>query len=147
MKVLYFILILIIVLIDQLTKKAALLKLKDGEVISCCRGFIKLGLVKNSGAAFGILKDRQILLKAITIPVILFVMYYLYAFAIPDGSAIVAVSLSFVIGGAIGNLLDRLIHNHVIDFLTLKFKRFPVFNAADIFIFMGTIVFAANNIF
>ncbi len=136
-----------IILIDQVTKKTALLKLNDGQVRSCCRNIVNLTLVKNSGAAFGILKGRQLLLKIITISLITVLLYFLVYFAITGIYTEITVALVFVLGGAIGNLIDRLRFNYVVDFITLKFRGCPVFNIADIFIFLGSVIFVINTAF
>jgi len=142
-----FLIIPIIIFFDQMTKKVALSKLKAGDVVSCCRNIVKLTLVKNSGAAFGILKSRQLLLKVITVPIIVVMTYFLIYFTVMEICMEVAVPLVFVLGGAVGNLIDRFRYNYVVDFITFKFKGCPVFNIADVFIFLGAIVFVINTIF
>lgn len=145
--ILLLLIIPVIILIDQVTKKKALLKLKDGQVRSCCRNTVNLTLVKNSGAAFGILKNRQLLLKIINISVITVLLYFFVYFAVAGVCAEFTVPLVFVLGGAIGNLIDRLRFNYVVDFIKLKFKGCPVFNIADIFIFIGSVIFVIISVF
>ena len=146
-KILLYLIIIVIILIDQQTKKIALLKLKTGQVISCCRNIVTLTLVKNSGAAFGILKNRQLLLKIITISIIVVLIGFLMYFTITEAYVEAVMSLVFVLGGAIGNLIDRFRFNYVVDFITLNFRGCPVFNIADIFIFLGAIIFTINTVF
>mgnify|MGYP000005550308 FL=1 len=145
--ILLYLIIPAIIYFDQLTKKIALSKLKAGKIVSCCRDIVKLTLVKNSGAAFGILKGRQLLLKIITVPLIVVMIYFLIYFTIPEIYVEIAFPLVFMLGGAVGNLIDRFRFNYVVDFFTLKFRGCPVFNIADIFIFIGAIIFAINTIF
>ncbi|HHV99435.1 MAG TPA: signal peptidase II [Clostridiaceae bacterium] len=137
----------LIIFFDQATKKVALSKLKAGEVVSCCHNVVKLTLVKNPGAAFGILKSRQLLLKIITVSIIVVLAYFLIYFTIIEFCITIALSLAFVLGGAAGNLIDRFRFSYVVDFFTFKFNGCPVLNFADVFIFLGAIIFATNTLF
>jgi len=144
--ILLYLIIPAIILFDQATKKIALSKLKAGKVESCCHNIVKLTLVKNPGAAFGILKSRQLLLKVITVSIIVVIAYFLIYFTIMEFCIKIALSLVFVLGGAVGNLIDRFRFSYVVDFFTFKFKGCPVFNIADMFILLGAIIFAINAV-
>ena len=126
----------ILMLIDLLTKYLVSNYLTFKEVIP---NFFNIYLTHNNGAAFSILKDNQILLIIISI----LVLFYIIKYMIPKITTNMEyISISMIIGGTLGNLFDRIYHNYVIDFISLKiFKyNFPVFNLADILITCGAII-------
>lgn len=103
-------------------------------------------LVKNHGAAFGILKNRQKLLKIMTVIMMLCMVVYLY-YAIATSSPIILIlALVLITGGALGNIIDRFRLNYVVDFININIRRFPVFNLADVFILTGSILFVIYSI-
>lgn len=119
-----------ILLVDQLTKLFFKSFLRQGE-INIIGGFFRLKLTHNTGAAFSILEGSNFLLVILTIAIISFLVYYL------KRSPGERLPLSFVLGGAFGNLVDRLIHGSVVDFIDIWI--WPVFNFADIAITLGVI--------
>ena len=126
-----------IVVIDQITKRLAL-NLKDNTII-IIKNKLKLVYVENRGAAWGIFQEKRLFLSAITL-IVLLVMIYILIKNINLLSRPSIISLSFIIGGAIGNFIDRLFRGYVIDFISYEFfngYQFPVFNIADIFVVLG----------
>lgn len=131
--------ILIIVILDQSSKKIALNNIPSGKVVKL-KNYIKFTIVKNSGAAFGLLKKKSGFLK-ILVTLILVALIYYYIFIIYDiATFYIKVGFVMVISGAIGNLIDRYVYGYVIDFIYFKFRKSPVFNIADISIFAGSII-------
>ena len=131
---LYFLsLSIFIILIDQFTKILMLFRYKKFMY----KDFIlfKLDFVKNYGAAFNILSGNRIFLSSISIIFSILLIYFilrkntLYFYDL--------LSYSFILGGTIGNGLDRILRGFVIDFINLNFINFPVFNIADISINIG----------
>ena len=118
-----------VLFIDQISKY--LLKNVNMLLIP---GILKLTGTKNTGLAFGLLSGNTWLLPLLTSLVIIFLMIYIIT-SKPQG--MMAFGLSLILGGAIGNLIDRLFHGFVIDFFELLFVRFAVFNMADIAITIG----------
>lgn len=94
--------------------------------------------VANTGAVFGIFQNSAPLLAAISIAVSLAIL--LYYFSLPDGQSLVRFSLALQLGGALGNLIDRLLLGYVVDFLDVSI--WPVFNIADMSIVCGAILLA-----
>ena len=138
---LYGIFILIIIL-DQLTKYFAVKFLMNGESYVIIKDFLQLEYVENFGAAFGILQNRKIFFIIITLAVIITVIFYLkrnyYYINRP-----MKVALTMLLAGAVGNFIDRVRLGYVIDFIHVnfgKFYDFPVFNIADSFIVISTIL-------
>jgi len=138
---LYGIFILILIL-DQLTKYFAVKFLMNGESYVIIKGFLQLEYVENFGAAFGILQNRKIFFIIITLAVIIAVIFYLkrnYYYI----NRHMKVALTMLLAGAVGNFIDRVRLGYVIDFIHVnfgKFYDFPVFNIADSFIVISTIL-------
>ena len=134
----YFILLsLLISFIDQLTKN--IISLNYNSLINNNFIIFNIDYVKNYGAAFNIFSGSRIALSSIsTIITFLLVCLILYKKNI---SILDLFSYSFILGGTIGNGIDRIIKGYVIDFINLNFINFPVFNIADISINIGLIFF------
>ena len=131
-------LILLLILFDQGIKLLVLKTIVDKPVI-IIDNFLKFIYVKNTGAAFGFLGNSTNILVILTV----MLLYYLINEIKRNiDSKLSIVSLSLIISGAIGNLIDRLFRGYVIDYISFTlFKReMAVFNAADIFISFGVIL-------
>ncbi len=136
----YYLIALIVILIDQFTKWLVAAKMEIGQSIPIIEDFFYLTSHRNSGAAWGILEGRMFFFYVITIIVIIVIVYYMQRFA--KNNALLAVSLSLILGGAIGNFIDRLIRQEVVDFLSFIFGNyhFPIFNVADSALTIGVIL-------
>lgn len=117
-----------IVLLDQMIKTYVRSR-PQGEVFFEIRGLFSLMHCTNTGAAFSILSGRTLLLTALS-AVLLFAIA-VYASRQMRLSCAGWIALEGVIGGGIGNLLDRLMFSGVTDYICLRFIEFPVFNFAD----------------
>lgn len=132
------VIIFLVIILDQITKYLAI-GLKMGS-IKVVENFMELVYVENRGAAFGILQGKKIILVFFTFFIIAALCYFLYK-SRSRLSTISKVSISLIIGGAIGNLIDRVFRHFVIDFISVTFPNgyeFPVFNVADIAVVCGT---------
>ena len=133
-KRLYFILIsIVIILTDQLAKLA--ISLHSKSLIEKDFIIISLDYVKNFGAAFNILSGSRIFLSIVSITIAIILTYIIL-----NKKTISNIDLygySFILGGTIGNGVDRVIKGYVIDFINFNFIEFPVFNFADISINVG----------
>lgn len=130
---------ILIIIIDQLSKKIALKTLRGKPSKVIIDGFFELTYIENPGAAFGILKGRQALFVIITILVIAGILFYFYK-NYKLMCIVEKISLSLILAGAVGNFIDRLLRGYVIDFFSFQLGKyyFPVFNIADISIVVGT---------
>ena len=129
-------LVLPVVVVDRLLKRAAAAALAPAGVRTAIPGVLSWAYTENSGAAFSMLSDRAPwLLIALTAALIAGVLAYLLLR--PDEPALERVGLWLIVGGGLGNLWDRLMHGCVIDFIRLDFVRFAVFNPADVFVCTG----------
>lgn len=123
----------VVVLLDQLTKFYIRTLLSPGENIALVKGFLYLTHVHNKGAAFGLLAGRQFLFVIITVISIFLILFYYFRTREPY--QIFNLALGLELGGAIGNLIDRLGSGGVTDFI--NFQIWPVFNIADAAIVLG----------
>lgn len=129
---LYF-LILFIIFADQLIKLYILNNFSHGQSLAIIKGIFHLTYVKNTGAAFGIFKNANIFFIIISSLIILFLLFYRYYYF--ENNIYINISFGLIIGGAIGNLIDRIRLDYVVDYL--DFRIWPVFNLADSAIVVG----------
>lgn len=122
-----------ILILDQVTKYIIIEKLPIGSSIEVIGGFFYITHVKNSGAAFGLFQDSIRTLTIISIVAI--VLIIILKIMLKLNYAFYNVSLGFILGGALGNLIDRYFVGEVTDFINFTF--WPVFNIADSFIIIG----------
>src|SRR5690606_6751628 len=136
----YYIIAVFLILLDQLTKWLVVKNMELGESIPIISDFLYITSHRNRGAAWGILEGQMWLFYIITIIVIVVIIYYLEKHA--KGKALFQLSLAFILGGAIGNFIDRLFRKEVVDFMdTYIFTYdFPIFNIADSALTIGVIL-------
>lgn len=138
--------ILAIIGLDQLTKYIVIRNIAYTKSIPVIDGFFYLTHWKNTGAAWGIMEGWRFFLIPVTVIVAIVLVYYLTK----SDNKIFKGSLSMILGGAVGNLIDRIFRRDgVIDFLDFHFGsyNFPTFNVADCFIVIGTFLLAFYILF
>lgn len=126
------------VLVDQLTKQLVVTHLALGESIDVIPGVFRFTYVQNKGAAFGMLSEHRWVFMVISVLAIAAIFVYLWK--LRPASRFACVGLSLIVGGGIGNMIDRCYLTYVIDFL--DFCAFPklwmwVFNVADACVCVG----------
>ena len=139
-KKLFLLIVSIIVILDQITKHLAVIYLKGKAPYIIIKNFFQLEYVENYGAAFGILQNKKMFFVIITIIVIIGIIIALFKYSDVFNNTM-NISLVMLLGGTIGNFIDRIRLSYVIDFISVKFGEnysFPVFNIADMFIVVGT---------
>jgi signal peptidase II len=132
----YVLLSALIVVLDQWYKGFVARRLVQvGSSAAFLPGILRLTLVHNYGASWGILAGKTTLLLAVTALVCLGILCAVLMDkpAAPLGK----ISFAFILGGAVGNALDRFLQGYVIDMFETEFMNFPVFNVADCFITVG----------
>src|SRR5690554_4326037 len=137
---LYAAISLVVLFLDQLTKFFAIKSLKGNDPIVIIENFLQFNYVENFGAAFGILQNKKIFFIIMTTIVVIRIIVYIRANT--NLTTIMKISLAMVIGGAIGNLIDRVRLGYVVDFIDVRFwglYDFPVFNIADSSIVVATL--------
>ncbi len=132
---LYTAIIAAVILLDQLTKQLAVDHLKPIDTFPIIPDALHLTYVTNYGAAFGMLADhRWVFLVISTVAIVLMAAYLYYK---RDEHPLLGVAISFIIGGGIGNMIDRTLMGYVVDFVDFRLINFAVFNVADIFVCVG----------
>lgn len=130
----------VLVGIDQFTKWLVATYIKPQHSVNLIsvngREWLNLTYQENTGAAFSILRDKQLFLIILTSIIILGVIILILTKRIKKKAYIW--SFSLIVAGGIGNLIDRIVHNYVIDFIDLRIIKFAVFNFADICAVVGT---------
>jgi len=137
--IIFFGLALVVVLLDQLTKLLFNTLFSVGHGIQLLP-FFGLKLAHNTGAAFSILAGNTVLLMWISVIVIGIILFFIDK--LKDKNIELCVAL--ILGGTIGNLIDRLAHGFVIDFIDFSF--WPTFNIADSAIFIGAVLLGIYTI-
>tara|TARA_R110001599_G_scaffold171353_1_gene362218 strand:- start:218448 stop:218948 length:501 start_codon:yes stop_codon:yes gene_type:complete len=138
----------IIILLDQISKIAVTRLFEYGESLPVT-SFFNLVLVYNKGAAFSFLSSesgwQRYFFTAIGIGAAIFIVYLLKKHA---GQRMFSWALALVLGGAIGNVIDRVLYGHVIDFLDVYIGRWhwPAFNIADSAICIGAVLFILDEL-
>ena len=137
----------LLIFLDQWTKQLAVLHLKNASSIPFIADIFELSYLENHGAAFGILQGQKTFLILITC-VSMVVLIYLYV-RIPGEKHYFYLYLTLIllIAGAIGNFIDRCMHDYVIDFFYFKLIDFPVFNVADIYVTTAAVIFIVTFLF
>ncbi|HQB31126.1 MAG TPA: signal peptidase II [Syntrophales bacterium] len=140
--VVFFIAAGVVLLVDLATKSAVMSAFSLHESMTVIPGFFDLTYVRNPGAAFGFLARtspafRSFFFSGMAVAAILFILYFL--FREKEAGLTLTLSLGLIIGGATGNLLDRIRFGEVVDFLDFSIGGYhwPAFNAADSAISVG----------
>ncbi|HZK24815.1 MAG TPA: signal peptidase II [Oscillospiraceae bacterium] len=123
----------VLLLLDQGTKWYVTQKLSVRQSIPVIKNVFHITYIRNPGAAFSILSHRPALLIVIATVVTIGLVVFFYS--VPVEQKLLRLALTFAIAGALGNLIDRLRLGYVVDFL--DFRVWPIFNVADIAIFMA----------
>ena len=129
----------IVLLLDQLSKLIIRITLNTNSFIRIIGDFFKITHVENKGAAWSIFNGRWFFLALISL---LFLIFIISCIKKDNRNTKLNIcAYSFLIGGIIGNMLDRIIYRTVTDFLDFKIfgYNFPIFNIADIFIVLGAL--------
>ncbi|WP_279095355.1 signal peptidase II [Lactobacillus taiwanensis] len=135
---LYLIISLLVVIADQVLKSYIVSNFKIGEEKTVISGILSFTYLQNDGAAWNIFSGQIVLFYLISIAAIAVVIYYLFNPRYKNG--LFDTGLALVLGGIIGNFIDRLHLKYVIDMLQLDFINFNIFNVADSAITIGIIL-------
>lgn len=137
MLIVYFLLMAVLVAIDQALKFLVLTKLKDTD-LPVLGDFIHLYYMSNTGAAFSLLEGRMPLLITVTLIMIAVCIFLLVRHKISGKAGNIALVL--ISAGGMGNLIDRIFRGYVVDYIYPKFIHFAVFNFADSCVVVGAIL-------
>lgn len=134
---------------DQITKEQARANICEQEVINVVEDNFILTKVENTGAALSLGNNLSPNLKILFLqlmPIVVLIFMFIYIIRVPNISKLNLFAFSFVIGGGLGNIYDRILYGSVTDFMYLKFGLLHtgIFNMADVSIVIGTILLLIN---
>ncbi len=128
--------------LDQITKWMAVLHLKEKEPFVLIPGVFELHYLENHGAAFGMFQEKQVVFMAGAILVCIAIVYFYGKIPFTRRFLPLKICSILICAGAVGNLIDRLRFNYVIDFFYFSLIDFPIFNVADCYVVVACILFA-----
>ena len=139
--------VILLTLLDQWTKRLAVLHLKGQEPFVLWEGVFELNYLENRGAAFGIFQGQKAAFLVCTVLILgLTAFYYL---RLPEGRRFYPIRFVGILlaSGAVGNMIDRAANSYVVDFFYFKLIDFPVFNVADCYVTVGAALLAVLILF
>lgn len=134
--------IIALVILDQVAKVWAVVRLENKPSIIIIDGAFELYYLPNgnTGAAFGMLQGHQWLFMFIAIIISLALLFIIYCMPLNKRYNLIIITMTFIIAGGIGNMIDRIRLNYVIDFIYFSLINFPIFNVADMYVSVGTTI-------
>ena len=130
----------ILIFIDQYTKYMAVLRLKNKPAFSIINDVLEFNYLENTGAAFGMLQNQRIFFIFVEVIVLAVIAYILYKTPNRKKYRLMHILLTLIAAGAIGNMIDRVRLNYVVDFIYIVIIKFPIFNMADIYVTVATAI-------
>lgn len=132
--------IILLIVLDQITKLFAIAHLKNIDSISLIIGVFELRYLENRGAAFGMMQNMKVIFVIIALLMLMFVIFALLK--LPDNKRYLPLRIIMILigAGAVGNLIDRLFRGFVVDFFYFSLIDFPIFNVADIYVSVSCIL-------
>lgn len=152
------ILFILLIFIDQITKYIASVTLKINGPIELIHNTLELRYLENTGAAFGIFENKILFFAIMTLIILIFIIFIKYRInnllyirkvnaAIRKKFIFFDIILLILSSGAIGNLIDRLRFNYVVDFIYFKLINFPIFNVADCYVTISAFLLIITFLF
>lgn len=139
--------LILLVAADQFTKYIAVLKLKAQPAFSIIDGVLEFNYLENRGAAFGMLQNQKFFFVMVASAFLCVIIYVL--FKSPDDKKYTKlhVLLILIASGAVGNMIDRLRFDYVVDFIYIVLINFPIFNVADMYVTFSTVILIFQALF
>ena len=141
----FFILYLSLIFVDQYTKYLAIKTLKSNKSIDVLK-WLQFTVVRNYGAAYNLLSGKTKLIIRINLILLACLGAYFIDIFNSSNHTILRIALIFIISGGSSNLIDRIKDGYVRDFIYFKVKKSPVFNMADFFVVIGSIMFIITSL-
>lgn len=130
----------LLTLFDQLTKQLAVIRLRGQQPVTIIRDVFELYYLENHGAAFGILQGKRTVFILITVVVLIAIVYVYARLPFTRKYRAIRIFLTLISAGAVGNFIDRVSQNYVVDFFYFVLIDFPIFNMADIYVTCATVL-------
>ena len=137
----------LLVAFDQWTKLLAVRHLMGQAAVPILDGVFELHYLENRGAAFGILQGQKGIFLLCTAVVLVVLAFYYNRMPVTGRFRLLRLVGVLLSAGAVGNLIDRMQHSYVVDFLYFKLIDFPIFNVADCYVTVGAVLLAAAILF
>lgn len=136
----YYVIALFVIAIDQISKWLIVKNMELGTSIPIIDNVLYITSHRNRGAAWGILENKMWFFYIITVVFVAFIVFYMKKYAKTD--KLLGISLSLILGGAIGNFIDRVFRQEVVDFIHVYIfsYNYPVFNIADSALCIGVVL-------
>jgi signal peptidase II (EC:3.4.23.36). Aspartic peptidase. MEROPS family A08 len=140
MKMIYYVIALFVIAIDQISKWLIVKNMELGTSIPIIDNVLYITSHRNRGAAWGILENKMWFFYIITVVFVAFIVFYMKKYAKTD--KLLGISLGLILGGAIGNFIDRVSRQEVVDFIHVYIfsYNYPVFNIADSALCIGVVL-------
>ena len=134
------IIIIILFLADQYTKHLAVEQLKDRPAYVLIDGVLELQYLENRGSAFGMLQNQKFFILFVGVVFLLVILFFLLKLPEKKKYNIVHILLSVIVAGGLGNMADRIRLDYVVDFISFVLIHYPIFNVADCYIVVATVL-------
>ncbi|MCC2378378.1 lipoprotein signal peptidase LspA [Bacillus wiedmannii] len=136
----YYVIALFVIAIDQISKWLIVKNMELGTSIPLIDNVLYITSHRNRGAAWGILENKMWFFYIITVVFVVFIVIYMQKYAKTD--KLLGISLGLILGGAIGNFIDRVFRQEVVDFIHVYIfsYNYPVFNIADSALCIGVVL-------
>ena len=142
-----FMLFVILVIADQLTKHLAVVQLKNQAAYNLINGILEFNYLENRGAAFGVLQNQKYFFVFVTLIFIGVIVFVLIKVPTQKKYYSLNILLVMIAAGAVGNMIDRVRYDYVVDFIYLVCIQFPIFNVADIYVTTATVILVFQILF
>lgn len=137
----------ILVALDQFTKYIAVQRLKNQPAFNIINGVLEFNYLENRGAAFGMLQNQKVFFVFVAVIFLGVIIYVLVKAPLEKKYIKLHILLVLIAGGAIGNLIDRLRLDYVVDFIYIVLINFPIFNVADMYVTFSTALLVIQVLF
>lgn len=134
------IIIILLFLADQYTKQVAVERLKDHPAYVLIDGVLELQYLENRGSAFGMLQNQKFFILFVGVIFLLVILFFLLKLPEKKKYNIVHILLSVIVAGGLGNMVDRIRLDYVVDFISFVLIHYPIFNVADCYIVVATVL-------
>lgn len=134
------VLFVILLVFDQFTKYLAIANLKEKPALVLIDGVLELQYLENRGSAFGMLQNQKFFILFVGIVFMAVILFLLFKLPEQKKFKAVHILLTMIIAGGIGNMIDRCRFDYVVDFISFVLINYPIFNVADIYIVVATIL-------
>lgn len=142
----HFLLLILLIILDQFTKHLAATDLQDKPFIIIPK-VLQLTYHENNGAVWGILSGKIFFLVLLTFVLLSLMVFVYLKIPVEKRYNAIRIILVFICAGAVGNLIDRIINRYVVDFIYFELIDFPVFNMADCYITMSAVLLILLGLF